>query len=59
VDPDGVEVDAKRETGTKKIGGETVLKDFRSSGKLAPLLFRLEIRRIVDALVEFLFLGFR
>lgn len=54
-----MEVDAKRETGTKKIGGETVLKDFRSSGKLAPLLFRLEIRRIVDALVEFLFLGFR
>jgi hypothetical protein len=35
LDTDGVEADARTETVTKKIAGETVLKDFRSFGKLA------------------------
>jgi len=39
LDPDGVEADARTETGTKKIAGETVLKDFRSSGKLTVFTF--------------------
>jgi hypothetical protein len=34
-----VEADARTETGTKKIVGETVLKDFRSSGELAFFTF--------------------